>query len=101
MNFGFLVPIFVLGLSAGSFLNNWICRMEENKSVLKGRSYCPKCRNVLSWKDLIPLLSFVFLRGRCRYCKEGISLQYPLVEILTAAIFVIIFNFQLSIINEF
>ena len=80
--------VFVLGLIVGSFLNAVIYRLEKGESALQGRSYCPKCRHSLVWYDLIPLLSFLFLQGKCRYCKEKISLQYPLVELATGLLFV-------------
>ena len=83
----------------GSFLNCVIYRLEKEESFLKGRSYCPRCKHKLGFLDLIPVLSFFMLRGRCRYCKEKISWQYPMVEISTAAIFLLIFNFQFSIFN--
>lgn len=91
--------IFILGLMAGSFLNCVIYRSEEKKSFLKGRSFCPYCKHQLSWQDLIPVFSFLFLKGKCRYCQKPISWQYPLVEISTALIFLLVFNFQLSIFN--
>ncbi len=74
-----------------------------------GRSYCENCKKTLSWKDLIPVLSFVYLRGQCRYCHAPLSYQYPIVELLTGALFgftyfyvfqTTIFNFQFSIFNE-
>lgn len=90
--------IFVFGLIIGSFLNCLIYRLERKEGFLKGRSYCPHCRHVLGWQDLIPVLSFFILRGKCRYCKQPISWQYPLVEISTGAVFLLIsngiFNFQ-------
>jgi prepilin signal peptidase PulO-like enzyme (type II secretory pathway) len=76
----------------GSFLNCIIYRLEKNESFLKGRSYCPHCKHILSWQDLIPILSFLILKGKCRYCHQKISLQYPLVELSTAILFVLIFN---------
>lgn len=88
--------VFFLGLIIGSFLNCVIYRLEENKSFLKGRSFCPKCKHVLAWYDLIPILSFLYLRGRCRYCKKKISLQYPLVELATGFLFVFIYDFLMS-----
>ncbi len=77
-----------LGLIIGSFLNVLILR--EGEEGLGGRSHCPGCRHTLSALDLIPVASWVLLRGRCRYCKASISLQYPIVELLTAGLFVII-----------
>jgi len=102
LQFLIILIIFSTGLAIGSFLNCVIYRLEKNESFLKGRSYCPNCKHKLSWQDLIPLLSFIELRGRCRYCKKPISLQYPLVELATAILFVGVFyitfpNFLLSI----
>ncbi|MDP3093949.1 MAG: prepilin peptidase [bacterium] len=86
--------VFVLGLTIGSFLNCLIYRLETGQGFVSGRSFCPSCRHLLGWKDLIPVLSFILLKGRCRYCKKKISWQYPLVEILTGLIFLLIFNFS-------
>ncbi|HUC95914.1 MAG TPA: prepilin peptidase, partial [Candidatus Saccharimonadia bacterium] len=93
----FIVLIF--GLIFGSFINAFVWRINvktkkinKNKvelSILKGRSMCPDCRHQLSALDLIPLLSWVGLRGKCRYCKKPISYQYPLVELLTALLFLL------------
>ncbi len=85
--------IFTFGLIVGSFLNCVIYRLEVGKKPT-GRSYCPKCRHTLCWQDLIPVLSFIALRGKCRYCHKKISIQYPLVEIATGLLFVLIFNFS-------
>lgn len=82
-----LLFFFIPGLSIGSFLNVLIDRLPRGESIL-GRSYCESCKKTLSWKDLIPVLSFVYLRGRCRYCKTKLSLYYPLVELLTGILFV-------------
>ena len=92
--------IFLLGLAAGSFLNAVIYRLEKGESALRGRSYCPHCKHELAWRDLIPVLSFLILRGRCRSCGEKISWQYPAVEIFTAFIFLLIFNSQFSSFNQ-
>jgi len=81
---------FLLGLAAGSFLNCLIYRLETGGNFLKGRSFCPHCKHTLNWQDLIPILSFVFLRGRCRYCQKKISIQYPLLELFTGMIFVLV-----------
>jgi len=88
--------IFIFGLIVGSFLNCIIYRLEVGGSFLKGRSYCPNCKHILSWKDLIPIFSFLILRGKCRYCQKPISLQYPLVELATGILFVsTTYNLQL------
>ena len=98
MNLFFYLIIFIFGLAIGSFLNCVIYRLEKRESFLRGRSHCPHCQKELSWKDLVPLLSFLILRGRCRYCRQKISLQYPLVELATGILFVFIaiFNFQFT-----
>jgi len=86
----FLIPIvFIFGLLVGSFLNSVIYRIKNNQKIVFDRSKCPHCGHTLNWFDLIPLLSFVFLKGKCRYCQKPISWQYPLVELFTALIFVL------------
>ena len=95
------VFVFTFGLVVGSFLNAVIYRLENGDSVFRGRSYCPHCKHILTWYDLIPLASFAMLGGRCRHCKAKISLQYPFVELATGLIFLLIFNFQFLIFNEF
>jgi prepilin signal peptidase PulO-like enzyme (type II secretory pathway) len=86
--------VFVFGLIIGSFLNCLIYRLEGGRKNLLGRSFCPECGKQLLTFDLVPVLSFVFLKGRCRYCQKKISWQYPAVEILTAVIFLLITNFS-------
>lgn len=85
------ILIFIFGLLVGSFLNSIIYRLQSGESFLFKRSFCPYCRHKLGWQDLIPLLSFLILRGRCRYCSQKISLQYPLVELVTGILFVLMF----------
>jgi len=97
----FSLIVFVLGLMVGSFLNCVIYRLEKEESFLKGRSYCPHCKHILSFEDLIPVLSFIALKRKCRYCQESISWQYPLVELFTGLIFVLVFNFLFPVFNEF
>ena len=89
MSFYFLFSIFyfLLGLAVGSFLNSVIYRLHSGESFLKGFSHCPHCKHRLDWKDLIPLLSFIILKGKCRYCHQKISFQYPLVELTTGILF--------------
>lgn len=89
-----LLLLFVLGLVIGSFLNSVVYRLETEQQFLSGRSFCPECKHQLAWFDLIPLASFLFLRGHCRYCKKPISWQYPLVELATGLIFASCFLFQ-------
>lgn len=96
MNFIFYIFVGVLGLCIGSFLNCVIYRLEEKKT-LKGRSFCPNCKHTLGGKDLIPVLSYITLGGKCRYCKKTISWQYPVIEVVTGFLFLFIFNLQMSL----
>ena len=95
--------IFLFGLSVGSFLNCVVFRLGKKQGFINGRSYCPFCKHFLVWYDLIPVLSFIILYRCCRYCKKRISYQYPLVELATGILFVLILitNNQLSIISYF
>lgn len=81
--------LFLLGLAVGSFLLVVVDRLPRGESFFKGRSHCDHCKHTLSWKDLVPFFSFVFLNGRCRYCHKSLSIYYPLVELLTGILFVI------------
>jgi prepilin signal peptidase PulO-like enzyme (type II secretory pathway) len=84
----------VVGLCLGSFVNALVWRLHEQASgksglsVLHGRSMCPECRHRLAGRDLVPLISWLALKGRCRYCRKHISARYPLVELATAGLFV-------------
>lgn len=91
----FNIIIFVFGLLIGSFLNVVIFRLESGEKIVNDRSKCMNCGHILAWRDLLPLCSFLFLKGKCRYCQKKISWQYPLVELSTGIMFVLIFNFQL------
>ncbi len=84
--------VFVLGAVVGSFLNVCISRMPERQSIVKPRSRCPKCESEISWYDNLPVISFIILRAKCRNCGEPISYQYPAVELLTAALFVLLMH---------
>ena len=106
-----ILLIIILGLAFGSFINAAVWRLHQqaraqkakskkqkdnssskllatNYSVLKGRSMCPYCRHQLAVRDLVPVFSWLWLRAKCRYCRKPISLQYPLVEALTAGLFI-------------
>lgn len=78
--------VFVFGLMVGSFLNVCIWRLPEEEQVVRGRSHCPICRHTIAWHDNIPLLSFAWLKGRCRFCKARISWVYPAVELATGVL---------------
>lgn len=78
---------FILGTVIGSFLNVCILRLPQDQSVVRPRSHCPKCGNLIKAYDNIPILSYVVLRGHCRSCRTSISFLYPLVELLTGLMF--------------
>lgn len=103
----------LIGLSLGSFVNALVWRMRHNEviegngaeggkkspkkgtsySIINGRSICVKCKHQLAWNDLIPIMSWLALSGKCRYCKKNISVQYPLIELLVA--FLAVFSLAL------
>lgn len=106
---GMAIAVGVLGLIFGSFVNALVWRLHEQEelaeghetpsshrtgrnaaelSILQGRSMCPKCHHQLAARDLVPLISWLTLRGRCRYCHESIAWQYPAVEAVTGLLFV-------------
>lgn len=88
----YLIAFFLLGLVVGSFLKVIIDRIPRGGSPLWGRSYCDHCKHLLAPLDLIPILSYLALHRCCRYCQRKISAWYPLVEVVTAVVFVIIAN---------
>jgi prepilin signal peptidase PulO-like enzyme (type II secretory pathway) len=82
-----ITVITLLGLLIGSAINAIVWRLHVEKSWVRGHSMCPDCEHPLAAKDLVPVFSWVFLRGRCRYCNQPIHWQYPVVELTTAALF--------------
>ena len=82
-----LVVLAFLGLTVGSFLNVCIHRIPKGLSIVNPGSSCPQCGYALRWFDNIPLVSYALLRGRCRGCGTGISIRYPVVELITLVIF--------------
>lgn len=105
-----IICLAVLGLVFGSFVNALVWRLHEQDknasrvkptgkktpsqaelSILNGRSMCPNCHHILAAKDLVPVMSWVLLKGRCRYCHKPIAWQYPLVELTTAVLFVALY----------
>jgi len=90
MDVVFLFFVGLLGLIVGSFINCLVWRLHSHESIL-GRSYCPHCRHTIRWYDNIPLFSFLNLNGRCRHCKKKISWRYPIVEAITALLFILVF----------
>lgn len=96
----FMIIVFcVLGLCAGSFLNVVIYRVPKGLSIIKPRSACPKCERQIRFYENIPVLSFIFLRGKCRGCGEPISIRYPVIEIVTALLWVLPLPLGLSVAN--
>ncbi len=83
----FAIFFFIFGAIIGSFLNVVILRYGTGFSFVSGHSKCFSCSHKLAWYDLVPIFSFIFLRGKCRYCGSKISYQYPLVEIISGLVF--------------
>lgn len=90
MNIIFYIIIFAMGTVFGSFLTLATYRIPLNQNITHERSYCPSCKHRLNFLDLIPVLSYVFLGARCRYCKKKIGSRYFIIEILTGISFVIL-----------
>ncbi len=99
------LALFLLGLCFGSLVNAFVWRLHETAntkslkrkkelSILHGRSMCVHCRHTLAWYDLVPVLSWLSLGGKCRYCKKPIHFQYPLVELITAVLFVLSYMYR-------
>lgn len=85
----FYTVIFLFGIVIGSFLNVCIYRIPKKENIVTVRSHCMSCNYQLKWYDMIPLFSYLFLRGRCRRCKAKLSVQYPLVEALNGILYVL------------
>lgn len=90
---------FVFGLLIGSFLNVLILRLPLKKDIVKTRSACPKCGTQLAWCHNVPVVSFVFLKGKCGFCKTPISWRYPLIELLTGLISLWLFPGDLDLLS--
>lgn len=85
------ILVFVYGIVIGSFVNVLIYRLPLHQNIAVEHSHCMNCNSRLRWYDLVPLFSWLFLRGKCRYCKSKISIQYPLVEAINGFGYVLIF----------
>ncbi len=95
MNYFELFLISIISLSIGSFLNFYIYRFtSKTRITISSRSICPNCKKQLFWYHNIPLLSYLFLKGKCGFCKDKISIQYPLVEIITMFLGIYIYKFN-------
>lgn len=90
-NILFTIIAGMFGAVFGSFCNVCIYRFPKGESILKPGSHCPKCQHPIAWYDNIPLISWLILRGKCRHCKTSISIQYPVIELLTAILFMIVY----------
>ncbi len=85
------IYVFIFGLIIGSFINVLIYRIPEGRNIVAPPSSCTSCGKRLAAPDLVPVFSYIFLRGRCRYCGGRISPRYPLIELLTALVFIALF----------
>jgi leader peptidase (prepilin peptidase)/N-methyltransferase len=92
-----LLFLAAFGLVGGSFIGAYTYRAPKNIKISKGRSFCPKCKKTIHWYDNIPLISFILLKGKCRFCKEPISFREPLVELAGAFLVILIFIFSQNI----
>jgi len=91
INIYFIIFFTALGAIVGSFLNVCIYRIPAGKSIIRPSSHCPGCKHPVRFYDNIPILSYLILGGKCRHCKTKISIQYPIVELLTALAALILF----------
>lgn len=91
LSYSYAIIVFLFAISIGSFLNVCIYRVPENISIMTPGSFCPNCNTPIPFHYNIPVLGYLFLRGRCRFCKIKISMRYPLIECLTGALAVLLF----------
>ena len=85
------IAVLTLGLLIGSFLNVCIYRIPKHENITTTRSHCISCGNVIKWYDLVPVLSFILLRGKCRNCGAKLSIQYPIIELLNGSLYCVVF----------
>lgn len=85
------IMIFILGICFGSFFNVVGYRLPNEMSIIFPESHCPNCNHKLKWFELIPIFSYIFLKGKCKHCNKKISIMYPIFEFLTGVIFVLAF----------
>ncbi len=100
INIFIMFCMFVMGSLFGSFFSLATYRIPRHQDIVKTRSYCPNCKHRLEFFDLIPILSFIIRGGKCKYCKEKISLRYPLLEITNGVVFLVfyfIFGYTLNL----
>lgn len=100
----YIIYSFILGSVIGSFLNVVIYRLPRGENLSRPGSHCPVCNEAIKWYDNVPIFSYIALRGKCRVCKTKISIQYPLIEILTGILFLLVylkFGYTLNTIKFF
>lgn len=85
------IIVLIFGIVIGSFLNVCIYRIPRKESIAVEASHCVRCGNRIKWYDLVPIISYLFLMGKCRYCKEKISLQYPCIELVNGVAYFCIY----------
>lgn len=85
------IIVFIYGILIGSFLNVCIYRIPDEASIVHGRSHCMNCHAPIKWYDLIPVFSYILLRGKCRNCKSKISIQYPMIEAFNGFFYLLVF----------
>ena len=94
----FYLLLFVIGTLFGSFYTLAVYRIPKRQDIVHTHSYCPNCNHKLGFLDLIPIISYLFLRGKCKYCKEKIRIRYLILEVLSGSLFVLIaYLFELKI----
>jgi leader peptidase (prepilin peptidase) / N-methyltransferase len=91
------VFLFLIGASVGSFLNVVVYRLPQVKSIVRPGSHCTSCQTPIAWYDNIPIVAWFFLRGKCRHCDAAFSIRYPLVELFTALLFVMVYGAYFSL----
>lgn len=98
----FYIMIYIIGVLLGSFFTLAIYRIPRNQDITHTRSYCPNCNHRLNFLDLIPILSYIFLKGKCRYCKQKISPRYIIIELISGVaytLFIMSFNINIFILD--
>ena len=85
-----MLVFLLLGILVGSFLNVCIYRIPKHENITTTRSHCTCCGNVIKWYDLVPIISYILLRGKCRFCKAKLSIQYPIIELLNGLLYLLI-----------
>lgn len=101
MNTMYLISFFIIGTIFGSFFGVVGTRLCEEKSIIKPRSHCDKCGHILKWYELIPIISYIFQKGKCTNCKCSLSAFYPIIEIISGFLFAIsyyLFGFSVELI---